>query len=61
MKYNQLEQDVVTYENTIGFFSMSKNAEPLIKQMQERIAQAKAELNELAAQIRQLKEAENQE
>jgi hypothetical protein len=29
--------------------------------MQERIAQAKAELNELASQIRQLKEAENQE
>ena len=61
IKYNQLEQDVVTYENNIGFFSMSKNAEPLIKQMQERIAQAKAELNELASQIRQLKAAENQE
>ena len=61
MKYNQLEQDVVTYENNIGFFSMSKNAEPLIKQMQERIAQAKAELETLAAQIRQLKETENQE
>ena len=60
-KYNQLEQDVVTYENNIGFFSMSKNAEPLIKQMQERIAQAKAELETLAAQIRQLKETENQE
>ena len=61
IKYNQLEQDVVTYENNSGFFSMSKNAEPLIKQMQERIAQAKAELNELAAKIRELKEAENQE
>ena len=61
IKYNQLEQDVVTYENNIGFFSMSKNAEPLIRQMQERIAQAKAELNELAAKIRELKEAENQE
>ena len=61
IKYNQLEQDVVTYENNIGFFSMSKNAEPLIKQMQERIDQAKAELNELAAKIRELKEAENQE
>ena len=61
IKYNQLEQDAVTYENNIGFFSMSKNAEPLIKQMQERIAQAKAELNELAAKIRELKEAENQE
>ena len=61
MKYNQLEQDVVTYENNIGFFSMSKNAEPLIKQMQERIAQAKADLETLASQIRQLKETENQE
>ena len=60
-KYNQLEQDVITYENNIGFFSMSKNSEPLIKQMQERIAQAKVELNDLAAQIRALKEAETQE
>ena len=60
-KYNQLEQDIITYENNIGFFSMSKNAEPLIKQMQERIAQAKVELNDLAAQIRALKEAETQE
>lgn len=61
MKYNQLEQDVVTYENNIGFFSMSKNSEPLIKQMQDRIAQAKEELKSLAEQIRQLKEADNQE
>ena len=57
-KYNQLEQDVVTYENNIGFFSMSKNAEPLIKQMQERIVAAKAELKSLADQIRVLTETE---
>ena len=60
-KYNKLEQDVITYENNIGFFSMSKNSEPLIKQMQDRIAQAKAELNDLAAQIRAIKDAETQE
>ena len=60
-KYHQLEQDIITYENNIGFFSMSKNSEPLIRQMQERIAQAKAELNDLAAQIRALKDAETQE
>ena len=60
-KYNQLEQDIVTYENNIGFFSMSKNSEPLIKQMQDRIAAAKVELADLAAQIRALNEAENQE
>ena len=50
-KYHALEQDIVTYENNIGFFAMSKNAEPLIKQMQERIEAAKAELNALAQQI----------
>ena len=60
-KYHQLEQDITTYENNIGFFSMSKNSEPLIKQMQERIAQAKAELNDLATQIRTLKESATQE
>ncbi len=60
-KYNHLEQDIVTYENNIGFFSMSKNSEPLVKQMQERIAQAKEELKDLAEQIRVLNEAETNE
>ncbi len=60
-KYNHLEQDIVTYENNIGFFSMSKNSEPLVKQMQERIAQAKEELNALAEQIRVLNETETNE
>ena len=60
-KYNQLEQDIVTYENNIGFFSMSKNSEPLVKQMQERIDQSKEELKALAEQIRVLDEAEEQE
>ena len=60
-KYNQLEQDIVTYENNIGFFSMSKNSAPLVKQMEDRIAQAKEELKELAEQIRVLTETEEQE
>ncbi len=60
-KYHQLEQDVVTYENNIGFFSMSKNSAPLVKQMEERIAQSKAELKALAEQIQVLTEAEEQE
>ena len=60
-KYNQLEQDIVTYENNIGFFSMSKNSEPLIRQMQGRIEEAKAELSALAEQIRVLNSAEEQE
>ena len=60
-KYNALEQDIVTYENNIGFFAMSKNSEPLIRQMQDRIAEAKSELNALAEQIRSLSEVSGQE
>ena len=57
-KYHALEQDIVTYENNIGFFAMSKNSEPLIRQMEERIAQAKEELKALAEQVKALNEAE---
>ena len=57
-KYNKLQQNITTYENNIGFFSASKNSEPLIRQMEERIVQAKAELKELEAQIRKAEEGE---
>ena len=60
-KYHALEQDIVTYENNIGFFSMSKNSAPLIQQMQEKIEKSKEELKALAEQIKTLKEAEGQE
>ena len=60
-KYHTLEQDIVTYENNIGFFSMSKNAAPLIQQMQEKIEKSKADLMALAAQIKALKESEDKE
>lgn len=53
-KYMKKEQDIVTYENNIGFFAKSKNSEPLIKQMRERIELAKKELKELEDQIRAL-------
>lgn len=56
-KYTKLEQDIITYENNIGFFSMSKNSEPLIRQMQDRIAQAKSELKSLEEQIRAIDES----
>ncbi|MCQ2182735.1 MAG: DUF349 domain-containing protein [Bacteroidales bacterium] len=55
-KYHSLQQDITTYENNIGFFSASKNSAPLLQQMQARIDQAKAELKELEAKIRQIEE-----
>ena len=59
-KYNQLQQDIQTYENNIGFFGLSKGAEQLKAQMQERIDAAKEDLKKLEAEIRELvaKEAE---
>ena len=55
-KYRALQQNITTYENNIGFFSASKNSEPLIRQMQEKIEKAKADLKDLEAQIRKAEE-----
>lgn len=59
-KYNALEQDIVTFENNLGFFAMSKNAAPLIKQMEDRIAKAKEELSKIAEQIRHISNEETE-
>ena len=56
LRYSQLEQDIVTYENNLGFFAMSKNAAPLIKQLETKIENAKKELAVLAEQIRNINE-----
>ncbi|MBQ7194875.1 MAG: DUF349 domain-containing protein [Bacteroidales bacterium] len=57
-KYNALQQDLDTYENNIGFFSMTKNSEPLIKQMQAKIDSTRKELEELKTRIREYEEGE---
>ena len=59
-QFTQLQQEIQTYENNIGFFGLSKGAEKLKAQMQERIDAAKAKLEELKAQIR-AKEQEGQQ
>ena len=51
-QYAQLQQEIQTYENNIGFFGLSKGAEKLKAQMQERIDAAKAKLEDLKKQIR---------
>jgi len=56
-EFTRLQQEIQTYENNIGFFGLSKGAEQLKAQMQERIDAAKAKLEELKEQIR-AKEAE---
>ena len=58
-QYTALQQDIDTYENNIGFFAMSKNSEPLIKQMQQKIEDAKQELKKLEEKIRTVESEEN--
>ena len=59
-QFNALQQEIQTYENNIGFFGLSKGAEKLKAQMQERIDAAKAKLEDLKAQIRAKEQEETQ-
>jgi hypothetical protein len=43
-KVKQLESDIATLENNIGFFGHSKNAEAMIADVREKIDRAKAEM-----------------
>ena len=51
-KYNELQQEIETYENNIGFFADSRNSEAIIKQMRKKIEKSKEELAALGEQIR---------
>ncbi len=57
-KYTQLEQDIVTWENNLGFFEKSKGAEALISDFRSKIEEAKKDLAELHEQIKSLAQAE---
>ncbi|MDR2885740.1 MAG: DUF349 domain-containing protein, partial [Rikenellaceae bacterium] len=50
-KVKQLESDIATLENNIGFFSRSKNAEGLIHEVNEKIRRAKEEMAALIEKV----------
>ena len=51
-KYQQLQSDLVVWENNIGFFSKSKSSAAMISSVQQMIEQGKAEIKELEEKIR---------
>ncbi|MBO4340485.1 MAG: DUF349 domain-containing protein [Bacteroidales bacterium] len=57
-QFNALQQEIQTYENNIGFFSLSKGAEKLKAQMQDKIDAAKERLEALKIKIRDLENTE---
>lgn len=50
-KVKQLESDIATLENNIGFFSRSKGAEALIRDVENKIERAKQEMAETIEKI----------
>ena len=52
-RIRSIEKEVGVWENNIGFFGKSKNADKLKAEIQEKIDKAKAEIAELKKQIKQ--------
>jgi hypothetical protein len=57
-KLKQLENDITLWENNIGFFSNSKNAEALIADVNSKIAEAKSRIETLQEKLNILDEFE---
>ncbi len=51
-KVKQLEADIALLENNIGFFAKSKNAEGMIREVNNKIARAKEEMAVLIEKIK---------
>ncbi len=56
-KINHLNNEVITWENNLGFFAKSKNASPIIQDFEMKIKNAKDELDRLRAQLELVKKA----
>lgn len=50
-KVKQLESDIALLENNIGFFAHSKNAESMIRDVEDKIERAKREMAEIIEKI----------
>ena len=60
-KFLKKEQDIQTWENNMGFFSKSKNAEALLEELNKKIDVAKQELAELEQKIKDFDKQFDQE
>lgn len=59
MKLKQLESDLITLKNNIGFFANSKNAEGLINDVKRKIANSEEQIELLKDKIRVIDELDN--
>ena len=59
-KLKQMESDITLWENNIGFFANSENAESMINDVNRKIESAKIKIEQLKAKIKMLDEFEEQ-
>jgi len=60
-KYMKKEQEIATWENNMGFFSQSKNAEALLRELDKKIDVAREELARLEEEIKEFDRQHEQE
>ena len=60
-KLRQLESDLVTLKNNVGFFANSKNAEALILDVERKIARNEEQITYLKEKIRVIDEVDDNE
>ena len=53
-KIKQLESDIVLWENNIGFFAKSTNADAMIKEVEEKIESAKKMIKTLEEKVKMI-------
>lgn len=58
-KMKGLENDINVWENNIGFFANTKNADKLVKEVQKKIDKAKTDLNLLKEKLEMLDKLDN--
>ncbi|MDR0691963.1 MAG: DUF349 domain-containing protein [Prevotellaceae bacterium] len=58
-KLRQLESDIALWENNIGFFAKSKNADTMIAEVNNKIAKAKEELHIIEEKIKLIEKQYN--
>ncbi len=51
-KFRKMESDIAVWENNMGFFAKSKNADALIQDLEKKIARAKEELSQIEDKIK---------
>ena len=51
-KFRQMENDILVWENNMGFFAKSKNADALLLELDKKIEKAKEELGQIEEKIK---------